>query len=140
MAQPTEELEQLRGFVLTVLDHLGLAVSAEALEPIRTARSIRGIREAARDMVEMCEDFTADRVSALDARLASEDLPTLTQMRDRRYTKLLTILSRGHIKSEDECRLVNAFVADMQSGPLSAGNRARANALLLAYERHTSRA
>lgn len=136
MAQPTEELEQLRGFVLTVLDHLGLTLSAEALKPIRTARSIRGIREAARDMVEMCEDLAADRVSVLDARLTRDGLPTLTQMRDRRYRELLTILSRGHIKSDDESRLVNWFVADLQSPRLSDDHRAKANELLLAYERH----
>jgi hypothetical protein len=135
MAHSTQELEQLRGFVLAVLDYLGLAPSRESLEPIRTAKSLRGLREAARDMVEMCEDLAADRVSALDARLTDEGLPTLTQMRDRRYRKLLIILSRGQIKSDDECRLVNGFVADMESARLSADNRAKANALLLAYER-----
>jgi hypothetical protein len=136
MAHSTEELEHLRGFALAVLDYLGFALSNETLEPIRTAKSVRGLREAARDMVEMCEDLAADRVSALDARLANEGLPTLTQMRDRRYRTLLTILSRGHIESDDECRLVNGFVADMESARLSDDNRAMANALLLAYERH----
>lgn len=58
-------------------------------------------------------------------------------MRDRRYTELLAILSRGQIKSDDECRLVKGFVADMESARLSGHNRAKANALLLAYERHT---
>lgn len=135
MAQPTEKLEQLRGFVLTVLDHLGLALSAEALEPIRTARSIRGVREAARDMVEMCEDLGADRDSVLDARLTHDGLPTLTQMRDRRYREVLTILGRGQINSDDECRLVNGFVADTEAARLSADDSAKANVLLLAYER-----
>jgi hypothetical protein len=85
-------------------------------------------------MVEMCEDLAAERVSVLVARLTDEGLPTLTQMRDRRYRELLSILSRGQIKSDDECRLVNGFVADMDAR-LSADNRAKANALLLAYER-----
>jgi hypothetical protein len=87
-------------------------------------------------MVEMCEDVAANRVAVLDARLAHEGLPTLTQMRDRRYRELLTILSRGHIKSDDECRLVSAFTADREPARLSDDNRAKANALLLAYERH----
>jgi hypothetical protein len=86
-------------------------------------------------MVEMCEDLAADRVSTLDARLTHDGLPTLTQMRDRRYRELLTILSRGHINSDDEFRLVNGFIADMESASLSADHRAKANALLLAYER-----
>lgn len=135
MADSTEEeLEQLRGFSLAVLDYFGLALSKESLEPIRTAKSLRGLREASRDMVEMCEDLAADRVSALDARLANEGLPTLTQMRDRRYRNLLAILTRGHIKSDDEFRLVNGFVADMESPRLSDDNRTKANALLVAYE------
>ena len=86
-------------------------------------------------MVEMCEDLAADRVSVLDARPTHDGLPTLTQMRDRRYRELLTILSRGQIKSDDECRLVNGFVADTESARLSADNRAKANVWLLAYER-----
>jgi hypothetical protein len=125
LAHFTQELEQLRGFVLAVLDHLGLVLSAEALEPIRTTRSIRGIREAARDMVEMCEDLPADRISMLDARLIHDGLPTLTQMRDRRYRELLTILSRGHINSDVESRLVNGFVVDME--PASSSGQRRYN-------------
>ena len=95
MAHSTQELEQLRGFVLAVLDFLGLAPSRESVEPIRTAKSLRGVRDAARDMVEMCEDLAADRVRALDARLTHEGLPTMTQLRDHRYRELLTILSPG---------------------------------------------
>ena len=60
MGYSTEELEQLRGFSLAVLDYFGLALSKESLEPIRITESLRGLREAARDMVEMCEDLAAD--------------------------------------------------------------------------------
>jgi len=134
VTKSTDEHEQLRGFSLAVLDQLRIPFSAESLEPIRTTRSLRGLREAARDMVEMCEDLAADQATALDARLSREGLPTLSQMRDRRYRSLLTVLSRGRIESDDEFRLVNSFVFDVDSPHLSGAARAKANALLGEYE------
>ena len=85
MTKSTDEHEQLRGFSLAVLDQLGSPFSEESLAPIRTTRSLRGLREAARDMVEMCQDLAADQVAALDARLTRDGFPTLSEMRDRRY-------------------------------------------------------
>ena len=85
-------------------------------------------------MVEMCEDLAADQVAALDARLAGDGLPTLSEMRDRRYRSLLTVLSRGRIESDDEFRLVNSFVSDVDSPHLSEPTRAKASRLLGAYE------
>lgn len=134
MVKSTDEHEQLRGFSLVVLDQLGSPFSEESLAPIRTTKSLRGLREAARDMVEMCEDLAANQVAALDARLARDGLPTLSEMRDRRYRNLLTVLSRGRIESDDEFRLVNSFVSDVDSPHLSGPARAKANALLGAYE------
>ena len=134
MAKSTDEHEQLRGFSLAVLDQLGVSFSEESLEPIRSSRSLRGLREAARNMVEMCEDLAAEQAAALDARLARDGLPTLSQMRNRRYRRLLTVLSRGRIESDDEFRLVNGFVSDVDSPYLSDPARAKANALLGAYE------
>ena len=130
----TDELEQLRGFSLAVLAELQAAFSEEALQPIRSTRSLRGLRDAARDMVEMCEDLSSDRVAALDARLAREGLPTLSLMRNRRYQSLLAVLSRGQIRSDDEFRLVTGFASDLEAAHLSSEARAKANALLAAYE------
>jgi hypothetical protein len=134
VAKSTDEHEQLRGFSLTVLEQLGVSFSEDSLAPIRTTRSLRGLREAAHDMVEMCEDLAADQVSALDARLARDGLPTLSEMRDRRYRSLLTVLSRGRIESDDEFRLVNSCVSDVESTHLSGSTRAKASELLGAYE------
>jgi hypothetical protein len=130
----SEELEQLRGFCLAVIDQVGVSFSEEALEPIRTSRSLRGLREAARDMVEMCVDLEGEQLAALDARLARAGLPTLSLMRDRRYRSLLTVLSRGRIESDDEFRVVSGFASDVEPGHLSPDARAKANALLGAYE------
>jgi len=134
VAKSTDEHEQLRGFSLAVLAHLGMPSSEESLEPIRATTSLRGLREAARDMVEMCEDLAADQVAALDARLERDGLPTLSRMRDRRYWSLLAVLSRGRIRSDDEFRLLNSFVSDVDSPHLRGPARAKASAMLGAYE------
>jgi hypothetical protein len=130
----SDELEQLRGFSLAVLDELGVSFSEEALEPIRTSRSLCGLREAARDLVEMREDLAGEQLAGLDARLARAGVPTLSLMRDRRYRSLLAALSRGRIESDDEFRLVNGFVSDVEPDHLSPEARAKANALLGVYE------
>jgi hypothetical protein len=129
-----DELEQLRGFSLAVLEELGVSLSAEALEPIRASRSLRGLREAARDMVEMCQDINGDQLVALDARLARAGLPTLSLMRDHRYRAFSAVLVRGRIDSDDEFRLVNSFVSDVEVGQLSEEARATATVLLGRYE------
>ena len=134
MVKSTDEHEQLRGFSLAVLDQVGTPFSEEALEPIRTTSSLRGLREVARDMVEMCEGLSPDQVAALDARLAKNGLPTLSLMRDRRVRSLLAVLSRGRIQSDEEFRLVHGVASDVDSPHLSAVLRAKANALLGAYE------
>lgn len=134
VAKSIDEIEQLRGFSLAVLESLGVTFSQESLDPIRTTRSLRGLREAARDMVEMCQDLAADQVAALDLRLAGDRLPTLSQMRNRRYRNLLAILSRGRIQSDDEYRLVNSFASEIDSPDLSSDVRSRANVLLASYE------
>jgi hypothetical protein len=85
-------------------------------------------------MVEMCEDLAPDQVAALDARLERDGLPTLSRMRDRRYRSLLAVLARGRIESDDEFRLVNSFVCEVDSPHLSGAARAKANALLGEYE------
>ncbi|MGI9343731.1 MAG: hypothetical protein ACR2QV_12915, partial [Gammaproteobacteria bacterium] len=93
MANSSQELEQLRGFVLSIIDHTGLDASEADLAPIREAKNVNGMRQAARDMIEMCQDLPADEVAELDKRLEDSGLPTLTAMRDVRYRDLLQVLS-----------------------------------------------
>jgi hypothetical protein len=128
------ELEQLRGFALTVWEFCGLQLTDEDRERICKSKSIRGVREAARDMVEMCQDFNPAQVAVLDERLARDGLPTLSAMRNRTYRELLQILTRGEIRSDEEFRLVSAFVSDVDSRHLSDADRAQADALMYAYE------
>ena len=135
MLAPMKEADLLRGFVLTVLEHLRTAASDWALEPVRTTTSLSGLREAARDAIGFCEEMKFDEVRALDLILARRGLPTLSEMRDRRYQELLRILSRGRIVSADEARLVNSLVSDVDSTVVSRQSRVAAEQLLAHYER-----
>jgi len=129
-----DEINQLRGFSLEVLDFCGVEVSAQALEPVLTSNSLQGFREAANDMVEMCQDLSDQQVVDLDSKLQVKGLPTLTMMRDSRYKHFLKILSREQITSDDEFRLVNSIVSDTASPFLSENSRSAAEALLANYE------
>lgn len=134
MKDSSHEREQLRRFVLTILDELRIPIREQALAPLQTAASIRGLREATRDMVEMCEALSADQVASLDARLARSGLPTLFLMRDGRYRDFLRVLTRGQINSAEEFRLVNSYVSDVDSPHLSPEVRSSAGVLLAAFE------
>ncbi len=129
-----DELNQLRGFALEVWKFSFGEVPDWILEPLRKSKSLRGCREAANDMVEMCQDLSEEQIADLDSKLKSKGLPSLTMMRDKRFTQFLKVLSQNRIKSNDEFRLVNNFVSDTASPFLSDSSRDAANALLAEYE------
>jgi len=134
--QDQAEFERLKRFALMVADFmLSLApespiagLRSQFAGPIEAARSLRGVREAARDMVEWAQDLTAEQLHALDARLSAHDLPTLSLMRGVRGREIARILTRGSIASEDEFRLLNGAVADIDG--LLPEDRALAERLL----------
>jgi ribosomal protein L29 len=134
--QDQAELERLKRFALTVADFiLGLApespiagLRSQVAGPLEAARSLRGVREAARDMVEWAQDLTAEQLQALDAQLSAHGLPTLSLMRRARGREIARILTRGTIESEDEFRLLNGAVSD--SDGLLPEDRALAERLL----------
>lgn len=76
MTKSPDERELLRGFSLAVIEFLRLDWSGASLEPLRTTNSLRGLRDAARDVVEMCQDVAVERIEAIDAHLTSDGLPT----------------------------------------------------------------
>jgi hypothetical protein len=124
-----DEKEQLRGFALRVLPRVAGALSAEALAPIRTTNSLRGLREAARDMVEACADLDPQQLAELDSELAAAGLPSVAFMRNSRRVEFARVLSRAQIETSDEYRLLDGFVSDLGSG-LDPGARALAERLL----------
>ena len=137
------EKEQLRGFILNVAEQLladtptpeaGSFLSS-IREPVARADSLAGLRDAARDMVEWCQDLGPVSVARIDQHLRAAGLPTLTAMRDRGYRHVLRILSRGRVASEEEYRLLSAFTSDHGGSELGRDDFARAEELLGAYSR-----
>jgi len=129
-----DEKEQLRGFILTVLDYVELPVPESALDPIRKSNQLRGLRAAATDMVEMCQDVDLQQVTKLDRRLLEQGLPSLSEMRDQSLRLFRSILSRNQIKTDDEWRLVESYISDVDSDTLTERDREHASSLLTDYE------
>lgn len=133
------ERHQLAGFIRCVADFMqrnypsaATSVMAEQISRIDMARTpIGGIREAARDMVEWCQDLRPTEVPVLDQELLQLGLPTFTLLRQRRYRELLKVLDRGCVKTESEYRLLEGYLSDTESGAaLSQADRARAIQIL----------
>ena len=96
--------------------------------------SLLGLRMAARDFVEWCQDLPEAAVQLLDSELDVAGAPTLTAMRGRDRRQLLALLRRGRIQSEREWHMVNGVLADTADKTLSAIQRKRASQLLREYE------
>lgn len=96
--------------------------------------SVSGLRMAARDFVEWCQDLPEAVVQQLDSELDVAGAPTLTAMRGRDRRQLLALLRRGRIQSEREWHMVNSVLADTADKTLSAIQRKRASQLLGEYE------
>ena len=93
-----------------------------------------GLRTAARDLVEWCQDVSGDALSELDAELSRASAPTLTAMRHAGYRSALAVLSRGEIRTEEEWHLLNALLTDTANRTLSPAEREDATRLALDYE------
>jgi hypothetical protein len=127
--KPYDEKEQLRGFALRVLPRVVGPLSAEALAPIRATNSLRGLREAARDMVEACADLDPQQLAELDSELGAAGLPSVAFMRNARRAEFAGVVSRGQVETSDEYRLLDGFVSDLDSG-LDPNTRAVVERLL----------
>jgi hypothetical protein len=112
MSSQATELEQLRGFVLCVAERVLDPGLAQHLGAVRRTSSLRGLREAARDMVEACQDLSEREVAELDHKLSVAGLPTLSAMRDRRHLNLLHVLAKQRVESEEEFRLLSGYLSD----------------------------
>lgn len=106
----------------------------DGLEKVNWARArITGLRQAARDVVEMRVDLKCGLLSDLDTQLASSDLPTLTAMRDAAYRRVARVILRGEIRSDTEWYLLNGVVSNLSGSPLSAHERQVGERLLGIY-------
>jgi hypothetical protein len=131
----------LVGFVKTVLAFQSdrssrVGASPLGFDQIRWKEApLAGLRMAAADMVEWCQDVGGEDLVRLDTQLKTAQIPTLTAMRDRNYRRALQILARNAIRNEHEWHVLNGFVANVEDRVLSSMERAQAARLLLEYRR-----
>ena len=119
-----------------------MEVAEHILEPsltmhlgsVRQSKSVSGLREAARDMVEACQDLNAEQVANLDHELSVANLPTLSAMRDRRHLHLLHILDKHRVESDEEFRLLSSYLSDVGPDALEPDVVSVASDLLVEYE------
>ena len=106
-----DEKEQLVGFSIFIMRELGADefLSSNSHEEF-LRYPISGIRQAANDMIEACQDIHGKDLEKLDEKLSEQNLPTLTSMRQKGFNILLQIISRNIIKNEEEWYLLKSFV------------------------------
>ena len=138
------EFETLRAFVTVGFeDTLGASGLPPEHHPSAVADrmwsesptiALKGLRQAAADVVEMFQDIKGDDLAALEQRFAVAGAPSLAAMRSRRVVDIFRILNRAEIRSDDEWRLLNAVVSDVEDRILDNTSRALAGRLLREYE------
>jgi hypothetical protein len=144
---PSQQLEfaRLRAFVATgfedVASTLSLppehhpAVVADKFWAESPGAALRGLRAAAADVVEMLQDLNGPALAAVELRLAQAGAPSLSAMRDQYVNGIFRILNRGQIRSDEESRLINAVLSDVDDRILDDSTRELANNLLGDYEK-----
>jgi hypothetical protein len=138
------EFEKLRAFVSVGFEdvcrssaiapeHLPAAV-ADRMWSTSPATALKGLRQAAADVVEMFQDFEGADLLTLEGRLAAAGAPSLAAMRSRRVAEIFRILNEAQIRGDEEWRLLNAVVSDTDDRILDDLHRAVAQRLLQEYE------
>jgi hypothetical protein len=137
--QHAEERRRLIGFIRTVSSFMNKQAPASGLLTFKDVplddAPIIGLRMAAGDMVEWCQDLAGEPLARLDAMLAAAGLPTLTAMRNSEYRDSLSILARNKVSNEREWHVLSRFVVDTADGLLSAAERRQAERLVGEYRR-----
>jgi len=86
------------------------------------------------DVAEWGRGLSKVRVDELDRCLEAADLPLLTTMMKGSARNARQIVARGHIKSDDEFRLLNGIVSDVESSVFSAEEKVSVESMLGMYE------
>jgi hypothetical protein len=105
-----DDYERMRAWFETIAPELFADLPAEAdplaaldsLAATSPARAREGLAMAVGDIVEMTHAWPRAKVAALDARLRSKGLPTLTEIRARFSRAVARALRRGRISDEAE--------------------------------------
>jgi hypothetical protein len=140
------EFDALRAFIKTVWDFAALgAVASEGQqiggtidamkETLAPSAALKGIREAANDMVEMTKDLAGADLKRLEVLLREAGAPSLESMLFRRYRQVMVLLARKEIRTEEECRLLQGELGDVEDTSLLRGElRDLAERLVDGYE------
>jgi hypothetical protein len=136
MKKDDTELERLKKFCIVVLDFIaesatpGVVARDQFVRALEDASSVRGMRDATRDMIEWGGALPPGQIRELDSRLVAFGLPTFSLMRAKRGREVSRVLARGRIDSEEEYRLLTSVVSDLDSPEHGTGDRALAERLL----------
>ncbi|PLX96550.1 MAG: hypothetical protein C0622_14680 [Desulfuromonas sp.] len=95
---------------------------------------VSDLKMALNDILECAKDMKPEEISFLDKNLSEKGLPTFTQLSNKKYKKLISIISRGRIKNENEFYLVNDFACDVTEGVITAQEREAVNKLIGDFE------
>lgn len=130
------EKEQLAGFSIFIMREFGM----QKFLPENSQESfikypISGLRQVARDMVEATQDVNGEELRRIDNKLNELNLPTLTNMRQKGFSKFMQILSRNKIKNEEEWYLLRSY---LESNELDVNIRSNTQKLLDEFEFNTA--
>lgn len=143
LAGTQSELEQLLGFIdlyIAIAEPEPIPsevhprfVAQQILRQRGLPSALRGARQAVNDLLSQSSDLPPDDVSALDAALRDEGLPTLSELRRHYSSASRRILRRKRITTDVEYYMVKNLVDDLASG-VGNNDREQLIAMMEAYE------
>ena len=87
---------------------------------VSRVRALKGLRDAANDLVEMTKDLQGSELKALNDVLTEAGTGTITHFRKRRMRRLFEILRRRRVDTAEEYRMLSAELSDTESPLLSS--------------------
>lgn len=109
-------------------------VLVRIIEQHGKSQALQGLKQAINDTIEDSLDFESAKVSLIDAKLAKNNLITLSTLRLRYWKKYKKIIKCKAIRNETEYYLVVALVNDL-TAPIEPGDRFMLNALVADFEK-----
>ena len=134
------EKEKIRKFSIELIKAIdsiskGLLQSKdEMISTIEKCNNLSQLRIVLSDMLEWTQDIKGAELDGINTNLASMGLPSLSLMRDKKYKKLMNILSKSKIICDSEYNLVIAYLNDVNNSCLSENEISKANKLMVDYE------
>jgi hypothetical protein len=140
--QASPEYAELKQFFAAFFEHVAPPTVPSGRNPIALldemsvsapAKAFAGLRDAVNDCIEMSAHWSVERVAALDAALKARHVLTLSQVRQRYWSKYRSILKRGRIQNDVEYYLARGILADLAL-PMDAAERQKLESMSEAYE------